>query len=104
MSSCIASGTARPQPVAASVLLMALSTVRLFGARAQIERGGYEPEAFTEILVVAVTVLAGLALLGYLVATGLASTARVGVRASQRRAVAVSTFAAVMLRRVRRAD
>jgi inner membrane protein YidH len=56
--------------VAASVLLMALSTARFFRARAQIERGSYEPEAFTEILVVAVTVLAGLALLGYLVATG----------------------------------
>ncbi len=56
--------------VAASVLLMALSTVRFFRARSQIERGSYEPEAVTDILVVAVTVLAGLALLGYLVATG----------------------------------
>jgi putative membrane protein len=56
--------------VGASVLLTALSTVRFFRARAQIERGGYEPEAFTEVLAIAVTVLAGLALLGYLVATG----------------------------------
>jgi hypothetical protein len=44
--------------------------VRFFRARAQIERGSYEPEVFTEVLLVAVTVLAGLALLGYLVATG----------------------------------
>jgi inner membrane protein YidH len=56
--------------VGASVLLTALSTVRFFRARAQIERGSYEPEAFTEMLAVAVTVLAGLALLAYLVATG----------------------------------
>jgi putative membrane protein len=56
--------------VGASVLITALSTVRFFRARAQIERGGYEPEAFTEVLLVAITVLAGLALLGYLVATG----------------------------------
>jgi putative membrane protein len=56
--------------VAASVLLTAASTVRFFRARAQIERGHYEPEAFTEVLVVAVTVVAGLALLVYLVVTG----------------------------------
>ncbi len=56
--------------VGASVLITALSTVRFFRARAQIERGCYEPEALTELVVVAVTVLAGLALLGYLVATG----------------------------------
>jgi len=56
--------------VVASVLLAVLSTVRFFRARAQIERGSYEPEAFTEVLAIAVTVLAGLALLGYLVATG----------------------------------
>jgi putative membrane protein len=56
--------------VGASVLIAVLSTVRFFRARAQIERGSYEPEAFTEVLVVAVTVLAGLALLGYLVLTG----------------------------------
>lgn len=56
--------------VAASVLITVLSTVRFFRARAQIERGRFEPEAFTEVLVVGVTVLAGLALLGYLVMTG----------------------------------
>ena len=54
----------------ASVLITALSTVRFFRARAQIERGGYEAEAFTMVLVVAVTVMAGLGLLGYLVLTG----------------------------------
>ena len=56
--------------VGASVLLAAVSTVRFFRARAQIELGSYEPEAFTEVLAVAVTVLAGLALLAYLVLTG----------------------------------
>lgn len=56
--------------VGVSVLLTVLSTVRFFRARAQIERGSYEPEAFTEVLAVAATVLAGLALLGYLVLTG----------------------------------
>jgi putative membrane protein len=56
--------------VGASVVIVALSTARFFRARAQIERGRYEPEALTEVLLVAVTVLGGLALLGYLVATG----------------------------------
>jgi putative membrane protein len=56
--------------VGASVVITALSTVRFFRARAQIERGCYEPEAFVEVLLVAVTVLGGLALLGYLVMTG----------------------------------
>jgi putative membrane protein len=55
--------------VGASVLLAALSTLRYFRARAQIERGSYEPEAYTEVLAVAVTVLAGLALLVYLLVT-----------------------------------
>jgi len=56
--------------VGASVVITALSTVRFLRARAQIERGSFEPEAFTEILLVGVTVLGGLALLGYLVMTG----------------------------------
>jgi putative membrane protein len=56
--------------VAASVLITALSTRRYFRARAQIDRGTYEPEPFTEILLVAVTVTAGLGLLAYLVMTG----------------------------------
>jgi len=56
--------------VGASVLITALSTARFFRARSQIERGCYEPEAFAEVAVVVVTVLAGLALLVYLVATG----------------------------------
>ena len=55
--------------IGAGVLLTAVSTVRFFRARAQIEQGCYEPEAFTEVLAVAVTVLAGLALLAYLVVT-----------------------------------
>jgi uncharacterized membrane protein YidH (DUF202 family) len=52
------------------VAVTALSTVRFFRARAQIERGSYEPEVLSEVVVVAVTVVGGLALLGYLVATG----------------------------------
>jgi len=56
--------------VAAGVVITALSTARFFRARAQIERGRFVPEAFTEVLVVGVTVVAGLALLGYLVVTG----------------------------------
>ena len=56
--------------VAASVLITGVSTVRFFRARAQIERGRFEPEAFTEVLTVGITVVGGLALLGYLVATG----------------------------------
>jgi putative membrane protein len=56
--------------VGSGVAIVALSTVRFFRARAQIERGGYEPETLTMVLLVAVTVLGGLALLGYLVATG----------------------------------
>jgi putative membrane protein len=56
--------------VGASVVITVLSTLRFFRARAQIERGRYEPEAFTEVLVVAVTVVAGVALLAYLVVTG----------------------------------
>jgi putative membrane protein len=65
-----ASGVIGAALVGASVLITAASTVRFFRARAQIERGRYEPEAFTEVLVVAVTVVAGLALLVYLVVTG----------------------------------
>jgi len=56
--------------VGASVVLAVLSTIRFFRARTQIERGTYEPEAFTEVLAVGVTVLAGIGLLGYLLATG----------------------------------
>jgi putative membrane protein len=56
--------------VAASAVITAVSTARFFRARAEIERGRFVPEAFTEVLVVGVTVVAGLALLGYLVLTG----------------------------------
>jgi hypothetical protein len=38
--------------------------------RAEVERGSYEPQAFAEIVAIAATVLAGLALLAYLVVTG----------------------------------
>ena len=56
--------------VGASVVITVLSTVRFFRARAQIDRGSYEPEAVIEVVLVALTVLAGLALLAYLVVTG----------------------------------
>lgn len=56
--------------VATGVLATALSTYRFFRARAQIEEGRFEPEVFTELVVVAITIAAGLALLIYLVTTG----------------------------------
>ncbi len=56
--------------VAAGVVITALSTVRFFRTRAQIERGTYEPEVVTEVFVVSIMVAVGLALLAYLVATG----------------------------------
>jgi putative membrane protein len=56
--------------VVASLTVAALGTLRFFRARSQIERGSYEPEVFAEVALVAVTVVGGLALLAYLIATG----------------------------------
>lgn len=52
--------------VAGGIIAMALSTVRFFRARAQIEAGRFEPEAFSEIVVVALTLLSGAGLITYL--------------------------------------
>jgi putative membrane protein len=52
--------------VAAGILAMVLSTVRYFRARSQIEAGRYEPEAFAEIVVVALTLIGGAGLIVYL--------------------------------------
>jgi putative membrane protein len=56
--------------VGAGVLATALSTYRFFRARTQIEHGRFEPEAFTELVMVAITLAGGLALLLYLVLAG----------------------------------
>jgi putative membrane protein len=56
--------------VGASILVTALSTARFMRARAQIERGAFVPEVASEVVLVAVTVAAGLALLVYLILTG----------------------------------
>ena len=52
--------------VAAGLVAMVVSTVRFFQARRQIERGAFVAEAYPEIIVVAVTLLAGGALVVYL--------------------------------------
>lgn len=56
--------------VAAGVVAVAVSTVRFFQAREQIEKGRYEPAAFPEVAVVVFTLLAGAALIVYLALSG----------------------------------
>lgn len=56
--------------VAAGLVAVAVSTFRFFQARRQIERGQFEPEAFPEITVVAITLIAGAALIAYLAVSG----------------------------------
>jgi len=46
-----------------------LSEVRFLRARAQIDRGAFQPEIYAEVFVVAATLLGGLALCVYLAAT-----------------------------------
>jgi putative membrane protein len=55
--------------VLAGMVAMAVSTARFFQARRQIDRGAFTPEAYPEIIVVAVTLLAGGALVVYLAAS-----------------------------------
>lgn len=55
--------------VGVGVLAVVLSTVRFFRARAQIERGSFEPEYLVEVLVVGLTVVGGVALIVYLALT-----------------------------------
>jgi putative membrane protein len=52
--------------VAAGVVATIISTVRFFQARGQIEKGAFVPEAYPEIVVVILTLLAGGALVAYL--------------------------------------
>jgi putative membrane protein len=56
--------------IVAGIVAMIVSTVRFFQARRQIETGAFVPEAYPEIIVVAVTLLAGAALVVYLAASG----------------------------------
>ena len=62
----LASGIIGTSLVAAGVLAGVLGAVRFYRARTQIERGSFEPEAFAEVLVVGVTIVAGIALVVYL--------------------------------------
>ena len=56
--------------VASGLLAVGISTYRFFQAREQIERGRFEAEAFPEITVVVVTLVAGAALIAYLALSG----------------------------------
>ena len=56
--------------VASGLLAVAISTVRFFQARDQIEKGRFVPEAFAEVAIVAITLLAGAALIAYLAFSG----------------------------------
>ncbi len=56
--------------VASGLLAVAISTLRFFQARRQIESGRFEAEAFPEITVVVVTLIAGAALIAYLAVSG----------------------------------
>ena len=56
--------------VASGLLAVVVSSVRYFQARDQIEKGGFEPEAFPEVAIVVVTLLAGAALIVYLALSG----------------------------------
>ncbi len=56
--------------VASGLLAVGISTYRFFQAREQIEQGRFEPEAFPEITVVVVTLVAGAALIAYLAVSG----------------------------------
>jgi putative membrane protein len=52
--------------VAGGVLAAALSAIRFFRTRTQIDTGTFEPELFTEVAVIIVTILGGVALVIYL--------------------------------------
>ena len=56
--------------VASGLLAVAISTFRFFQARDQIKKGRFEAEAFPEVAVVAVTLVAGAALIIYLALSG----------------------------------
>ena len=52
--------------VGAGLVAVFVSTLRFFRARDQIEKGHFVPEAYPEVIVVAVTLAAGAALIAYL--------------------------------------
>ncbi len=52
--------------VAAGLLAMVLASIRFFRARAQIQRGSFEPEIFTELVITAITLAGGAGLIVYL--------------------------------------
>lgn len=56
--------------VAAGLAATLVSTIRFFRTRSQIEAGRFVPESFPELTVIAVTLLAGAALIVYLALTG----------------------------------
>jgi putative membrane protein len=56
--------------VASGLVAVAISTFRFFQARDQIDKGHFEPEAFPEIAIVVVTLVAGAALIAYLALSG----------------------------------
>ncbi|HZQ49917.1 MAG TPA: DUF202 domain-containing protein [Candidatus Dormibacteraeota bacterium] len=56
--------------VVSGIVAMVVSTVRFFQARRQIEAGAFVPEAYPELAVIALTLLAGGALVVYLAASG----------------------------------
>ena len=56
--------------VAAGVLLTGVSLRRFLRARAQIEEGHFVPELFGDVLLVAITVAAGVGLVVYLLVSG----------------------------------
>lgn len=55
--------------VVAGMLGTVLSGIRFARARAQIDAGRFEPEAFTEVFVVVLTLVGGVALVVYLAVT-----------------------------------
>lgn len=56
--------------VASGLLAVGVSTLRFSQARDQIDKGHFEPEAFPEVAIVAVTLVAGAALIIYLALSG----------------------------------
>lgn len=56
--------------VAGGSIAGALGSIRFLRARRQIEAGRFEPEAFAELTVVGGTIVAGIALVVYLLAAG----------------------------------
>jgi putative membrane protein len=52
--------------VVAGLVAMVLASIRFFRARDQIERGSFEPEVFTELVITVMTLAGGAGLIVYL--------------------------------------